>query len=63
MFSTESSRIQEEREVLDLMKAFDSGEITEGDFLKTIKSIKECFIQCVKMDIVFLLFYLSGLVY
>ena len=23
------------------MKAFDSGEITEGDFLKTIKSIKE----------------------
>ena len=33
--------IQEEKEVLELMKAFDSGEMTEDDFINSIKSIKD----------------------
>ena len=33
--------IQEEKEVLELMKAFDSGEMTEDDFTNSIKSIKD----------------------
>ena len=37
----EPTLIQEEKEVLELMKAFDSGEMTEDDFINSIKSIKD----------------------